>query len=81
MWFQMIYGKFKLNHDLFTVINQEWQFEIPFVGIIYKPWRLFFVICSLPGKIKLILSGPCNGSMAFLFRIIGDPSGLLVIHI
>lgn len=31
------------------VINQDWQFDIPFIGITYKPWRLFFIICSLPG--------------------------------
>lgn len=33
------------------VINQEWQFEIPVLAVLYKPWRLFLVICSLPGLI------------------------------
>lgn len=32
----------------FAVINQEWQFHVPVIGIIYKPWRLFFIVCSLP---------------------------------
>lgn len=30
------------------VINQDWQFEVPLIGIIYKPWRLYFVAISLP---------------------------------
>lgn len=25
------------------VINQDWQFNIPFIDITYKPWRLFLV--------------------------------------
>lgn len=33
------------------VINQEWQFEIPFLNVVYKPWRLFLIVCSLPGII------------------------------
>ncbi|KNC23770.1 hypothetical protein FF38_13813 [Lucilia cuprina] len=32
-------------------INQEWRFAIPFLGITYKPWRLFMVICGIPGLI------------------------------
>lgn len=31
------------------VINQEWQSEVPVLGVLYRPWRLFLVICSLPG--------------------------------
>lgn len=38
------------------VINQEWQFDVPFIGITYKPWRLYLVVCSLPGLfVALIL--------------------------
>lgn len=29
-------------------INQEWSFGIDFLGITYKPWRLFLVVCSTP---------------------------------
>lgn len=32
-----------------AVINLEWQFNVPLINITYKPWRLFLVICSLPG--------------------------------
>lgn len=33
----------------YFVINQNWQFYIPFTDIIYKPWRSFLIVCSLPG--------------------------------
>ena len=32
-------------------INQEWSFEIPFMGIVYKPWRLYFIVCGLSGLV------------------------------
>lgn len=39
------------------VINQEWQFNIPFINIMFKPWRLFMIVCGLPSFIcALILS-------------------------
>lgn len=31
------------------VINQDWYWDVPIIGITYKPWRLFLIICSLPG--------------------------------
>lgn len=37
------------------VINQDWQFDIPLIGIIFKPWRLFFIVCSLPGFIAFVM--------------------------
>lgn len=33
----------------FAVINQDWQFEVAALNIVYKPWRLFFIVCALPG--------------------------------
>uniref|UniRef100_A0A7G3AZ92 Putative synaptic vesicle transporter svop n=2 Tax=Lutzomyia longipalpis TaxID=7200 RepID=A0A7G3AZ92_LUTLO len=30
------------------VMNNTWAFDIPFLGITYKPWRLFLVVCGLP---------------------------------
>lgn len=33
----------------FAVINQDWQFDVPILNITYKPWRLFFIVCALPG--------------------------------
>lgn len=37
-----------------AIINQEWQFVVPFIGVVYKPWRLFLVICSLPGLLAYL---------------------------
>lgn len=31
------------------IINQEWSIYIPIIGIIYKPWRFYLLICGLPG--------------------------------
>lgn len=36
------------------IINQEWQFEIPFI-VTYKPWRLFIIICSLPAFTSFLI--------------------------
>lgn len=33
----------------FLVINQEWSLSIEILGIRYKPWRLFLIICGIPG--------------------------------
>lgn len=33
----------------FTIINQDWEFDIAFIDITYKPWRLFVIVCGLPG--------------------------------
>lgn len=39
----------------YFVINQEWQFDIPYIGITYKPWRMFIIVCALPGLISSII--------------------------
>lgn len=33
----------------FMVINQDWRLPLPFLGITYKPWRLFVTVCGLAG--------------------------------
>ncbi|XP_054727892.1 synaptic vesicle glycoprotein 2A-like [Anastrepha obliqua] len=33
----------------FLVINQEWILPLTFLGIDYKPWRLFLIVCGIPG--------------------------------
>lgn len=33
----------------FLVIDQSWTFTIPLLDIQYRPWRLFLVVCGLPG--------------------------------
>lgn len=37
------------------VINQDWEFDIPIINITYKPWRLFLVVCGLPGLISFVI--------------------------
>lgn len=34
-----------------AVINQEWRFQIPVIELTYKPWRLYLIVCSIPGLI------------------------------
>ncbi|EAT32850.1 AAEL014910-PA [Aedes aegypti] len=36
----------------FAVINQEWELPIVPLGVVYRPWRLFLVVCSVPGLIS-----------------------------
>lgn len=38
-----------------SVINQDWEFEMSFIDVTYKPWRLFIVVCSLPGFIASLV--------------------------
>lgn len=35
----------------YMIINQEWTLPLPFLGIVYKPWRLFIIVCGLTGLI------------------------------
>ncbi|XP_058461564.1 synaptic vesicle glycoprotein 2B-like [Malaya genurostris] len=35
----------------YLVINHEWEFEVPVLSIIYRPWRLFLVVCGLPSLV------------------------------
>lgn len=49
------------------VINQEWRIDIPLLAITYKPWRLFMVVCGIPG----FVCGLC------LFKIPESPKFLL----
>lgn len=32
-----------------AVINQTWSFEIPFLNIVYKPWRMFILVIGIFG--------------------------------
>lgn len=36
------------------VINQNWQFYVPLIDITYKPWRLFLIVCSVPGFLAAV---------------------------
>lgn len=38
-----------------VVINQDWKFDIPYIGITFKPWRMFIIVCALPGLLSSII--------------------------
>lgn len=44
-------GSIMLPAIAWLIINREWMFYIPLIDITYKPWRLFLVVCSVPGLI------------------------------
>lgn len=50
MWASFVFGIACLCLPVlaFFVINQDWQIYISFLDLIYKPWRLFFIVCGLP---------------------------------
>lgn len=50
-----------------AVINQDWQLQIPLIDLTYKPWRLFIIVCGLPGFLSAL-------SLCFL------PESLKFIH-
>lgn len=31
------------------IINQSWTLPLPLLGITFKPWRLFMIVCGIPG--------------------------------
>lgn len=57
-----------------AIINQEWSFDVPFIDIQYKPWRLFIIVCSIPGFITSIALIFLPESPKFVFNVLGDQS-------
>lgn len=55
-----------------TIINQDWTFDVPFIDIQYKPWRLFIIVCGIPGFITSIALFFLPESPKFVFNILGD---------
>lgn len=55
-----------------TIINQDWAFDVPFIDIRFKPWRLFLIICGLPGLITSIALCFLPESPKFIFNIVAD---------
>ncbi|XP_050076074.1 synaptic vesicle glycoprotein 2B-like [Anopheles maculipalpis] len=47
-------GSILLPLIAWSIINQEWEFTIPVLNIIYRPWRLFLVVCALPSLISAL---------------------------
>lgn len=36
------------------VINQEWAFYIPIIDVMFRPWKLYLVVCSLPSLLSYL---------------------------
>lgn len=63
---------------IFT-LNYHWSFEIEFLSVTFKPWRLFLLICGIPNVIcTLILIFVIPESPKYKFAQ-GDESGTLKI--
>lgn len=50
MYASVIFGLTCISLPLMAwlVINQQWQFYIPVIDVMFKPWRLFLIVCGLP---------------------------------
>lgn len=50
MWASVIFGITCVLLPLiaWACINQEWEFYIPVINTVYKPWRMYLVVCGLP---------------------------------
>lgn len=35
-------------------LNQEWEYFIPVLGIEFKPWRMYLIVCAMPTLISAI---------------------------
>lgn len=53
----------------FLVINQQWEFYVPVLGIVYKPWRLFLLVCGLPSLLCAIALLPIPESPKFILSL------------
>ncbi|XP_062540912.1 synaptic vesicle glycoprotein 2B-like [Armigeres subalbatus] len=39
----------------YIVISQEWELPIPLLGMVYRPYRMYFIVCSLPGLVCALI--------------------------
>lgn len=53
----------------FLVINQHWEFYVPLLGIVYKPWRLFLLVCGVPSLLCAIALLPAPESPKFILSL------------
>lgn len=46
---------FMLPFAAWVVINRDWEFNVPWIDVNYRPWRLFFIVCALPEMIAFVI--------------------------
>lgn len=56
MYAAVIFGLlcFLLPFVAYAVINERWHYFIPLIGVNYKPWRFFLVVCTALEIVALI---------------------------
>uniref|UniRef100_A0A182XF22 Major facilitator superfamily (MFS) profile domain-containing protein n=1 Tax=Anopheles quadriannulatus TaxID=34691 RepID=A0A182XF22_ANOQN len=63
-----------------SVINQEWEYTLPLLNIVYRPWRLFIVVCGLPSLVCGIALLYFPESPKFLFSRGHEQETIMIIH-
>uniref|UniRef100_A0A182INB7 Major facilitator superfamily (MFS) profile domain-containing protein n=1 Tax=Anopheles atroparvus TaxID=41427 RepID=A0A182INB7_ANOAO len=63
-----------------SVINQEWEFTIPLLNIVYRPWRLFLVVCGLPSLVCALALLQFPESPKFLFSRGHEQETIAIVH-
>lgn len=51
------------------VINQTWELYIPVLDVVFKPWRLFMVVCGLPSLLCGLALIPMPESPKFVLSM------------
>lgn len=66
----MVYGVFCTMSPCLAwlIINQEFSFYIPLIGTLYKPWRLYMLVCGLPSLICSLVLLKMPESPKFVFE-------------
>jgi VNT family MFS transporter (synaptic vesicle glycoprotein 2) len=54
----------------YFIINLDWSIYIPFLELLYKPWRLYVLYCALPSLISLICLIWLPESPKFIYNIV-----------
>jgi hypothetical protein len=60
-----------LPASAWLIINQDWSFDIPLIGIVFKPWRLFVLYLGLPSLIGAIALMFCPETPKFVYSAVG----------
>uniref|UniRef100_A0A182VKS7 Major facilitator superfamily (MFS) profile domain-containing protein n=2 Tax=Anopheles merus TaxID=30066 RepID=A0A182VKS7_ANOME len=63
-----------------SVINQEWEYTLPLLNIVYRPWRLFIVVCGLPSLVCGIALLYFPESPKFLFSRGHEQETIMIMH-
>lgn len=56
MYAAVVFGllSFVLPFVAYAVINERWHYYIPVIGVTYKPWRFFLVVCTVMEMTALV---------------------------